>query len=194
MFWLVGSIGRDPDPPANTRSNGPLSITPSTPVFIHSDVQNEATNRMPLPEPLLLPEYPPQSSSGGTIFESNALAYDDPTPDQFHIEDQLSSTAPDHKHNFHDQEATRFSDPGSGGEEMTWLPVGSPPVRAKNAGSQRPDAGKRVMTQDEERKMRRTLPKRSQSPEPREETWVSVVPISISIQKHAGRLGISAFD
>ena len=180
-LWLVGTIGPKTDPPTSTRSNSPLGIISPTPAFTHSDVQNEATNGVPLlgSRPPSRPEYPPQSlasgiqevttDTSGIIFEFNALAYDNPTLDRSHTEGQLLSAILDHMHNPHDNEVTRFSDSWVGDGEATRPQVGSPPVEARFWSA---DIMRRAMT-------RLALPKRVYC-KPREETviWVSTVPIS----------------
>lgn len=115
------------------------------------------------------------SNAGDTAFEYNALAYDNSTLDRFHIEDQLSSATPGQKHDFRNKEVAWFLDLGEGDEETMYLPAGSLEAGTRSDGFQRPDKRKRAMTPDEGRKVRRTLPKRSQSLESREETQVSTV-------------------
>ena len=130
---LVGTIGSLTSPSADTRSN---DITTPTPVLTPNEIQHEAASRISLPEPRSSPPpgYPPHSFSGGTrevtsdtggtILESDALAYDNLTLDRFRIEDQSSNTTLDQKYNFHGKEVKRYSDPGEGDEEMARLPEG----------------------------------------------------------------------
>ena len=127
---LVGTIGSLTSPLVDKR---PSDITPPTPVLTPSEIQHEAASRISLPEPR--PSSPPgyphsfsggtrevTSDAGDTIIESNALAYDNPTLDRFHVEDQSSNMTLDQKYDFHGEEVKRYSDPGAGDEEMTRLP------------------------------------------------------------------------
>jgi hypothetical protein len=61
-LWLVGTIGGETDPVANTGPDSPLDVAPSTPPFIPSETEQETTNRtvsseLQSPSP---PEYPLQ--------------------------------------------------------------------------------------------------------------------------------------
>ena len=183
-LWLVGTIGGLIGPSTDTWSN---SITEPTPVFILSEIEHKAMDRVLLlePQPRSTPECLPQSlpggtrkvasDAGGTALECDALVYDNPTLDRFHVEDRLSSAILDQKHDFHNKEVIRPLDLGAGNEETTHLPVGSLTAGTRNDGSQHPEKRKRAMTPDEERKVRRTLPERSQSLGSRKEARVSTV-------------------
>ena len=185
---LVGTIVGLADPPADTCSNG---TTLPTAAPIPSEIQQREMNKTPLPEPRPSspPEYPPQSlpggiqevtsDAGGTIVESNSLAYDDPMRDRFHVEEQLPSVIQEQKHELCSKEVARVLDPGAGDKVTMRSPVKSPAAGTENVGSKRPGKRQRAMTPDEACKIRRILPRRVRGPESRENTRVGVAIICL---------------